>query len=232
MAATIHIAARDGHGDFTGYFATPADGAHIAGIVVVQEIFGINADVRALADGWAAQGYAALAPDLFWRLEPGVELDAEIPEQRDKAFGLYGRFDVDAAVADIEASITALRAHGCTRVGVVGQCLGGLLAYLAATRTDSDASVGYYGIGIDARLGEASAIARPLLLHIATRDGFVTPEAQATVHAGLADNARVTLFDYDADHAFARASGSARVPALALQADERTAAFFREHLAA
>ena len=232
MAATIDIPARDGSGSFTGYLATPAAASDPApaGIVVIQEIFGINAGVRALADGWAAAGYAALAPDLFWRLQPGIELDPDVPAQQQQAFELYGRFDVDTAIADIEAAIKTLRAHGCKRVGVVGQCLGGLLAYLAATRTDSDASVGYYGIGIDARLGEAHAIGKPLLLHIATRDHFVSAEARAAVQTGLADNRHVTMHDYDADHAFARHSGSARVDDLAKVADARTAAFFREHL--
>lgn len=228
MGERIDIAALDGSGSFGGYFA--GAGTASAGIVVIQEIFGINAGIRAMADDWAAQGYAALAPDLFWRLQPGIELDADVPAEFQTALGLYQKLDVDKAVADIEAAIRALKAHGCARVGVVGYCLGGLLAYLAATRTDSAASVGYYGVGIDGKLGEAHAIAQPLLLHIATQDGFVPPMAQVAVKLGLSENAHVTIHEYAADHAFARHSGSARVPELAEQADARTAAFFAEHL--
>ncbi len=233
MATQIDLTALDGAGSFTGYLATPgadASSATQAGIVVIQEIFGVNAGIRAVADSWAAQGYTALAPDLFWRLQPGVELDADVPAEAERAFALYKQFNVDNAVADIEAAIKALRAHGCSTVGVVGYCLGGLLAYLSATRTDSDASVSYYGAGIDARLGEAAAIGKPLLMHIAGRDHFVTEAARAAITAGLTPNRHVTLHTYDADHAFARHSGSARAPLPAAQADARTQAFFAEHL--
>ena len=228
MGDHIEIAAIDGSGNFDAYAAGPADAK--AGIVVIQEIFGLNPGILAMVDDWGAKGYRAVAPDLFWRTERGVSLDADIPEQMQKAFNLYGSFDPDKGVADIEAAIKALRHSGCAKVGVVGYCLGGLLAYLCATRTDSDATVGYYGVGIDGKLNEAHAIARPLLLHVAARDGFVPPEAQAKVHAELDSHRRVTLYDYDADHAFARASGSSRVEALAQQADARTVAFFASHL--
>lgn len=228
MGETVNIASLDGAGSFGAY----ADGrtSARAGIVVIQEIFGINAGIRQMIDGWAGLGYRAVAPDLFWRLEPGVELDADVPEEMQAAFGLYQRFDVDAGIRDIEASIRALRDGGCEKVGVVGYCLGGLLAYLAACRTDADASVGYYGVGIDGKLGEAHAIANPLMLHVATEDGFVPAAAQAAVHAGLDAHPRVTLFDYKADHAFARAVGSSRVPDLAELADARTVDFFKANL--
>ncbi len=228
MAETLEIAALDGVGTFNAYCAGPTDAR--AGIIVIQEIFGINPGIRSRVDGWAATGLRAAAPDLFWRQQPGIELDPDVPDEMQQAFGLYQGFDVDKGVADLEASIRALRRAGCERVGVVGYCLGGFLAYLCATRTDSDASVGYYGVGIDGKLGEAHAIARPLLLHVASQDHFVPPEAQAKVHAELDSHPRVTLHDYPADHAFARAVGSSRVEALASQADARTAAFFKEHL--
>ena len=230
MGTTIKLEALDGTGIFTAYNAGPATTA-TAGIVVIQEIFGINSGIRAMVDEWAAQGFAAIAPDLFWRLEPGIELDADTPADFQQALALMGRFDADKGIVDIEAAIKALRAQGCTKVGVVGYCLGGYLAYLAATRTDSDASVGYYGVNIDSKLEEASAIGKPLILHIATRDGFVPPEKAAKVREALSTNRHVTTYDYDADHAFARHEGSSRVPALAEQADARTLAFFREHLA-
>jgi carboxymethylenebutenolidase len=228
VGASLEIAALDGSGSFDAYIAGPADAA--AGIVVIQEIFGINPGIRSMVDGWAALGYRAAAPDLFWRTQPGIELDPDVRAQLQQAFGLYGTFDPDKGVADIEAAIKALRAQGCSKVGVVGYCLGGFLAYLAATRTDSDASVGYYGVGIDGKLNEAHAIARPLMLHIATKDGFVPAAAQAAVHAALDAHDRVTIHDYPADHAFARAVGSSRVEALAIQADARTREFFAAQL--
>lgn len=228
MGETVSIAARDGSGQFSAYAAGPADAK--AAIIIIQEIFGVNAGLRAKADRWGAMGYRALVPDLFWRLEPGVELDADVPEQFQRALGLYQRFDVDKGVEDIAATIAQARAGGAAKVGAVGYCLGGLLAYLVATRTDADASVGYYGVGIEQRLGEAGSIRAPLMLHIATRDGFVPAAAQAAIREGLAGNPHVTIHDYDADHAFAREYGSSRVPALADEADARTADFFARHL--
>ena len=228
MIGGIEIASRDG-GHFDAYAAGPP--AARAGIVVVQEIFGVNAGVRAVADGWAAAGYAVLAPDLFWRSEPGVALDADDPAQLERAYALMNAFDRDLGIADIAASIAALRTQGCARVGVVGYCLGGLLAYLAAARTDSDATVGYYGVMLDKFLGEQHAIGKPLLLHIALRDHLIDDAARAATRDGLAGNRHVTMAEWDADHAFARHSGSARVAALADAADARTRAFFAEHLA-
>ena len=228
MSETIQITSLDGSGGFDAYAAGPTPAR--AGVIVIQEIFGINPGIQQMVDRWGALGYRAVAPDLFWRLEPGVSLDADTPDDLQRAFDLYGRFDVYLGITDIAATIKALRDAGCEKVGVVGYCLGGLLAYLTACRTDSDASVGYYGVGIDGRLEEADAIAQPLMLHIATEDGFVSKEAQAAVHARLNAHPRCTLHDYAADHAFARAIGSSRVPDLAELDDRRTAAFFRDKL--
>src|SRR6476620_4164873 len=230
MNSYCDIAASDGSGTMKAYLAMPA-GKPKAGIVVIQEILGVNKDIRAMTDAWAANGYAAIAPDLFWRLKPGVELDADIPDEFQEGLDLLQKFNADKGVEDLAASIAALRSRGCAKVGVVGYCLGGRLAFLCAARTDSDATVGYYGVGLDNLLGERQNISKPLLLHIATRDKFSPPEAQAKVRAALKDNPLVTIYEYDADHAFARGSGSARVPALAQQADERTQAFFGDKLA-
>lgn len=231
MGERIEVAARDGSGSFGGYLAKPAGGTG-PGIVVIQEIFGVNAGIRSMCDDWAREGYVAFAPDLFWRIEPGVDITDKSEAEWQKAFDLYNKFDVDKGIEDIEASIRAVRARPeCTgKVGVVGFCLGGLLAYLSATRTDADASVGYYGVGIQDRLNESNAIANPLLLHIATQDKFVPPEAQAKMRAELGGNRHVTLHDYDADHAFARVDGTSRVEACAREANARTLAFFRQHL--
>ena len=232
MGERIEVAARDGSGSFGGYLAKPAGGRG-PGILVIQEIFGVNAGIRSMCDDWAAQGFVAFAPDLFWRIEPGIELTDKSEAEWQRAFELYGQFDVDKGIEDIEASIRAVRARPeCSgRIGVVGYCLGGLLAYLSATRTDSNATVGYYGVGIQDRLGESHAIANPLMLHIATQDKFVPPDAQAKIRAELGANPHVTLHDYDADHAFARLDGTSRVEACAQAANARTLAFFRQHLA-
>jgi len=226
MGAFTQLEALDGTGSFKAYEA----GSGNAGIVVIQEIFGINAGIRAMVDNWAALGDHAIAPDLFWRQEHGIELDADVPAEFQRALGHMERFDGTKAVADIEAAIKLLRSKGCSKVGVIGYCLGGYLAYLCATRTDSDASIGYYGVSIDTKLDEQHAIGKPLMLHIATADGFVPAASQAAVHAALDGNRHVTIYDYDADHAFARHSGSSRVPALAEIADARSRDFFAAHL--
>lgn len=228
----ISIDTLAGDGSFAAYLAEPSGPARGA-VVVIQEIFGVNQGIRRKCDSLAAAGYLAIAPDLFWRLEPGVELDADVPEQFQQALALMGRFDQDLAIRDLEATIRAARARlgAGGKVGVVGYCLGGRLAYLVAARTDADASVGYYAVGIPGLLGEKHAIANPLLLHIAGEDGFVPKDAQAAMHAGLDDHPKVTLFDYPGeDHGFATESGKRRADAAAKLADERTMAFFAEHL--
>jgi carboxymethylenebutenolidase len=227
----ISVPTLDGDGSFQAYCAAPA-GAPRAAIVVIQEIFGVNPGIRQRCDRWAENGYLALAPDLFWRIQPGVELDPDVPDQFKQALELMGKFDQDAGVRDIEATIRAARFRlGGGKVGVVGYCLGGRLAFMTATRTDSDASVGYYGVGIDGLLGEKHAIAHPVLLHIAGDDHFVDKDAQARMHAGLDEHPKVTLFDYPGeDHGFATESGKRRSEAAAQLADERTAEFFASNL--
>lgn len=117
------------------------------------------------------------------------------------------------------------------RIGLVGYCLGGRLAYMAATRTDVDCAVGYYGVMIETMLNEAHAIANPLMLHIPTADHFVGPEAQAAIHAALDAHPKVTLHDYQGlDHGFAAEMGNRRHEEGADLADGRTAAFFAQHL--
>jgi carboxymethylenebutenolidase len=232
MTEQTTIPTLDGAGEFPAYVARPTAQA-TAAIIVIPEIFGVNAGIRAKCDGWAALGYLAVAPDLFWRFAPGAELDPDIPAQLQEAFGYFQRYDADDGVQDIEAVIRWLRtSESVPRVGCTGYCLGGRLAYMAAARTDIDAAVGYYGVMIDQMLGEARAIARPLMLHIPTADHFVGPEAQAAIHAGLDDHPRVTLFDYAGlDHGFATEMGDRRDAAGAELADGRTRAFFAEHLA-
>jgi carboxymethylenebutenolidase len=231
MSETATISTLAGDASFSAYVARP-EGSPRGAIVVIQEIFGVNAGIRRKCDRLAADGYLALAPDLFWRLEPEVELDPDVPEQFQQALGLLGRFDQDQGVADLEATIRHARtAHGVRKVGVVGYCLGGRLAYMVAARTDADASVGYYAVGLPELLREKHAIAHPLMLHLAGADHFVPPEAQAAIHAGLDDHPKVTLHDYPGeDHGFATEIGARRSEEAAELADSRTAAFFAAHL--
>lgn len=222
-------------GDMSVYIAAPAHPK--AAIIVVPEIFGINAGIAEKCDQLAAAGYLALAPEIFWRFAPGVELNPDVAAELQQAFGYFGQYDATDGVYDTEASIKAIRAgvagHApIAKVGLVGYCLGGKLAYLAACRTDIDVSVGYYAVGVDAMLDESHAIARPLMLHIAGEDGFVDKAAQAAMHAGLGPHPRVTLHDYPGlDHGFATQHGARRDAAGAELADARTSAFFAEHLA-
>jgi Dienelactone hydrolase and related enzymes len=232
MKSYTEINTLGGDEEFLAYTSQPVSRA-TAAVIVIQEIFGVNEGIRAKCDEWASKGYLAIAPDLFWRIRPGIELDPDIPEQMQEAFGLFGQFDQDAGIRDIEATIREARKMiGGGKVGAVGYCLGGRLAYKTATRTDIDASVGYYGVGIDALLGESHAIARPLMLHIPMDDGFVPPEAQQKMHAGLDGHPRVTLYDYPGlDHGFAAQMGKRRNEEGARLADDRTEAFFAQHLA-
>jgi carboxymethylenebutenolidase len=220
---------------FASYVATPASDAKAA-IIVIPEIFGVNPGIRQKCDKLASEGYLAVAPDLFWRFAPGVELDPDVEDELQEAFGYFGQYDPDDGVRDIEATIHAIRrgelgAAPIEKVGCVGYCLGGRLAFMAAARTDISASVGYYGVMIDTMLNESHAIANPLMLHIPTADGFVGPEAQAAIHAGLDQHPKVTLHDYvGLDHGFAAEMGNRRDETAAQLADSRTAEFFAEHL--
>ena len=219
-------------GTFSGYLSTPSAGTG-PGVVVIQEIFGVNAVMRAVADALAARGYLALCPDLFWRLKPGIQLTDKTKAEWDQAFALMNRFDAYAGGNERQATSTQLRnLQGCTgKVGAVGYCLGGLLAYLTAARTDSDASIGYYGVNIQTKLAEAKTIRKPLMLHIAAKDQFVPLEAQKQIVDGLKSNPLVTIHIYpEMDHAFAREGGEHYDKACADLANGRTATFFRQHL--
>jgi carboxymethylenebutenolidase len=227
----VTIRAADG-GSFSAYLATPKSGKG-PGILLIQEIFGINKVMRDLADGFAAQGYAVLCPDLFWRQEPGIDITDQSKAEWDKAFALFRGFNVDKGVDDLKASLAALRKHqACSgKIGTVGYCLGGKLAYLMATRGDADCNAGYYGVGIQDQLAEAKSIKKPLLLHIAEKDQFVPPEAQAAIKETLGGNKLVTLYSYPGcDHAFARAGGQHYDKKAADLANQRTAGFFKQHL--
>jgi carboxymethylenebutenolidase len=219
-------------GQFGGYLASPSAGSG-PGIVVIQEIFGVNKVMRDVADALAARGYFALCPDLFWRIEPGVQLTDKSDAEWQRAFALMTKFDPESGIADIQATIRHLRGlDGASgKVGAVGYCLGGLLAYLTAARTDADASVGYYGVNIDSKLDEAKNIGKPLMLHIAEKDQYVKPEAQKRIVDALKTNPHVTIHLYPGmDHAFAREGGAHYDKACADLANGRTSTFFKQHL--
>lgn len=236
----ITIQATDGSGTFSAYCALPAaaDGAKdgkAPGIVVLQEIFGVNHFLREVCDQYAMRGYVAVCPDLFWRIEPGVELTDRTQAEWDRAFELMNAFlpKFQDGLADIQATIDHVRAMGaCSgKVGAVGYCLGGSLAFATACHTDIDAASGYYPVQIENALDDARNIRKPLILHIAEKDGFCPPEAQAKIRAALEPNPLVTVYSYPGvDHAFARSGGLNYDAASARSANDRTAALFRSAL--
>jgi carboxymethylenebutenolidase len=227
----VTITAKDG-GSFSGYLARPASGKG-AGILVIQEIFGVNQVMRDICDDLARTGYFALCPDLFWRQQPGIQLTDQTDADWQRAFQLYKGFDEAKGVDDLVQALAHLRqVPGCTgKVGSIGYCLGGKLAYLMATRSDADCNVGYYGVTIEIALSEAARIKKPLILHIAEKDQFCPPEGQAKIKNALAANQQVTIHSYPGcDHAFARIGGAHYDPDAATLANGRTEAFFKTNL--
>lgn len=225
----LMIDATDASGQFGAYVATP-DAQTAPTIIVIQEIFGVSEQMRAVADAYAAQGFLAICPDLFWRQEPGVMLTDQSEAEWEKAFALMNGFDADKGIEDIQATIDVAKAHprSSGHVGTTGFCLGGKLAFLSACRTDAQANVGYYGVGLDGLLAEAKTIQGQLVLHIAEEDGFVDKEAQKAIHAALDGREGITLYDYPGvDHAFARPDGVNYDAASAALANERSYDFFR-----
>src|SRR5665213_945755 len=212
----IQIAASDGSGAFGAYLALPASGQG-PGLVLAQEIFGINAAIRALADASAEEGYVVAAPDLFWRQAPGVELGYGEADMA-RAFALYEGFSEDKGVEDLAATAAYLRDREGSggKVGCVGFCLGGKLAFLAACRT---------GVGIENNLAEADNIQGRLVLHFAELDGFCQTAARETILAALAGRPATELYVYPGtDHAFARPGGDHFDKTAASLAHQRTVA--------
>jgi len=219
-------------GEFDAYLALPA-GGYGPGIVVLQEIFGVNKFLRDVADWYASHGFVALCPDLFWRQQRGVQL-TDKGDDWNKAIAFYQGLDEAKAVEDSAAALEFLRRHpACSgRAGAVGFCLGGNLAYLLSVRFKPDCGVGYYGVGIEKSLNEASNLNSPLMLHIAGDDKFCPPEAQRQIHNALDANSLVTIHDYAGqDHAFGRPGGEHYDAAAAEVANLRTLEFFVRHLA-
>ena len=220
-------------GEFDAYMTLPASG-YGPGIVVLQEIFGVNEYMRTVCDWYASHGFVAICPDLFWRQEPGIQLTDRSEAEWQKAFSLYQGLDEAKAVEDSAAAVEFLRKHpaGNGRVGAVGFCLGGNLAWLLSVRFKPDCVVGYYGVGIEKTLNEASNPRSPLMLHIAGKDQYCPPDAQKEIHSALDANPLVTIHDYpDQDHAFGRPGGKHYDADAAELANLRTLEFFVRNLA-
>jgi len=218
-------------GSFRAYLSKPPTGRG-PGLLLLQEIFGVNDTMRAHADELANQGYAVFVPDLFWRIEPAVELDYS-PEGWQRAFDFYGKFDEGRGVEDIAATLAAARRHpACAgKVGALGYCLGGKLAFLTGCRTDVDGSVCYYGVGIDKNVDELANVRSPMIMHFAELDKFSSPEALAKIQAAAAGRQQVELYVYPGvDHAFARIGGDHYDAAAAELANSRSLAFLRRTL--
>ena len=213
---------------FRGYLAIPASGSG-PGIVLLQEIFGVNGHMRDVADLYAEEGYVVLVPDLFWRLGRDIDLGYDEASMR-RAFEYFSRFDVDTAIKDATAALAALRARPeCAgKVGALGFCLGGKLAYLLAARSDVDCAVGYYGVGIEQALGEAAAITCPMVLHFAELDRFCPPQARARITEAFAGRKDAEMYLYPgADHAFNAPERAAFDKPASLMAHTRSLALFR-----
>jgi len=229
----MDIVASDGSGHFNALVVMPKT-QPVGAVVMIQEIFGVNRAMRALSAWVADMGFIAICPDLFWRQEPGVQLDPDAGQaQWDRAFALFNGFDQPKGLEDLAATIAAARklpgANG--KVGTMGFCLGGRMAFMTAAHTDADCNVSYYGVGIEGLLGDAPGLAGPLLMHIAALDKFVPPAAQEAIIAGLAGHPKVTCHVYPGvDHAFARMGGHAWDARAATIANGRTAEFLVKHL--
>jgi len=219
--------------EFMAYVAEPVTDIAAPAVLVIQEIFGVNENMRVICDNMARIGYVAVCPDLFWRQEPGIQLTDKSQPEWDKAFELYKNFDQDLGVEDLISTLETIReSDKCNGyVGTMGYCLGGMLSYLMATRSDADCNVSYYGVGIEEKLDEAHQINTPLLMHIAELDKFSSPQAQEKIIKTMERFPDVDPYIYEeVDHAFARVDGEHFDQQAANLANMRTADFLATHL--
>ncbi|MFZ6645320.1 dienelactone hydrolase family protein [Undibacterium sp. TJN25] len=218
-------------GNFEGYLALPKAGTGPA-VIIIQEIFGVNAHIRSVADQYAADGYVALAPDIFWRTQPRVELGYAGADY-ETALDIYKKTDPALAAADIGAAAKVLRAlpEVTGKVAAIGFCFGGRLAYLSAAQGSIDLGVAYYGGGIQAQLEEAAKITVPMQFHYAGLDAHIPVSVADDVRQRFPGRSDVEVFTYpDADHGFNctdRASYNQHAAALA---HGRTLTFLGTHL--
>jgi carboxymethylenebutenolidase len=231
MEDRITIEGRDGA--FGAYVARPKTSPAPA-VVVLQELFGVNADIRKTCDELAEQGFLAVAPDLFWRQEPGVDL-SNVTSEADWQHGLrlYGTYDRDAGAKDVKDTVNAVaKLPGCTgRVAALGYCLGALMVFLTAVRYGVDAAVAYHGGDTEKYLGEVDGLHAPMLMHLAEEDEFISKPAQAEIRAALAKKPNATVYSYPGqNHAFSRHGGAHYNAEAAALARERTYAFLNRQL--
>lgn len=216
---------------YDGYLALPRAGKG-PGVVIVQEIFGVNAHIRSVAEQYALAGYVALAPDIFWRMERRVELGYEGAD-RDKALALLKAIDVEKTVTDLGAAADTLRAlpEATGKIGAVGFCFGGQLAYLMAARGAVDAAVAYYGGGIQNKLDEADKVRVPMLFHYAEHDTSIPQTAIAQVKQRFAARSNAQFHDYPGvGHGFNCSDRSAYDQHASALAHGRTLVFLSSNL--
>jgi carboxymethylenebutenolidase len=206
---SIAIQATDGRGAFDAYVVEPK--TKPSGVVVlIQEIFGVNQAMRDIAAWVADLGFIAVCPDLFWRIEPGIDITDKSDAEWKRAFELFQAFDQVKGIEDLKATVAAARtlAGANGKVATMGYCLGGRLAFMMAVQSDADVNISYYGVGLDGLLGDLDKVTKPLVVHIADKDAFFPPEGRAAVVAATKDHALVSSYVYpNADHAFARVGG-------------------------
>jgi carboxymethylenebutenolidase len=219
-------------GAFGAYVARPKASPAPA-VVVLQELFGVNVDIRKTCDELAEQGFIAIAPDLFWRQDPGVDLSVTSEADWQHGLRLYQAYDRDAGVKDIKDTINAAaKLPGSTgKVAVLGYCLGALMVFLTAVRSEVDAAVGYHGGDTEKYLGEVDGLHAPLLMHLAEEDEFISKAAQAEIKVALAKKLNATVYSYPGQHhAFSRHNGAHYNAAAAALANGRTREFLHQQL--
>jgi carboxymethylenebutenolidase len=230
MGDRITVEGQDGA--FNAYIARPKI-SPAPTVVVLQELFGVNADIRKTCDELAEQGFVAVAPDLFWRQEPCVDLSVTSEGDWQHGLRLYQAYDRDAGVRDIRDTLNDVaKLPECTgKIAVQGYCLGALMTFLTAVRCRVDAAVAYHGADTEKYLGEADNLRAPLLMHLGEEDEFISKAAQAQIKAALAGKANATVYSYPGQrHAFARHNGTHYNAAAAALANGRTSEFLRRQL--
>jgi carboxymethylenebutenolidase len=226
------IAIETPNGTFRAYISRPAK-LPAPAVIVLQELFGVNADIRASCDELVKQGYIAIAPDLFWRQEPDVDLDVRSETDWQHGLRLYGAYDRDAGARDIAQTIHAAAklSESTGKVALRGYCLGALMAFITAARYEVDAAVAYHGGDTEKYLGEVGSLRAPLLMHLGEEDEFISKTAQAQIKAALAKKPNATVYSYPGQrHAFSRHNGLHYNAAAAMLANGRTSEFLNQHL--
>jgi carboxymethylenebutenolidase len=226
------IAIETPNGTFRAYISRPAK-LPAPAVIVLQELFGVNADIRASCDELVTQGYIAIAPDLFWRQEPDVDLNVRSETDWQHGLRLYGAYDRDAGARDIAQTIRAAAKlpESTGKVALRGYCLGALMAFITAARYEVDAAVAYHGGDTEKYLGEVGSLRAPLLMHLGEEDEFISKTAQAQIKAALAKKPNATVYSYPGQrHAFSRHNGLHYNAAAAMLANGRTSEFLNQHL--